>query len=458
MSIISCQMTPYMQEIFMFSSQEIVKNIENICVFGGGITGKKVVNFLKLKKKNVFLIDSNKQDIDCPYFSDLADFSKLPPFSLLVKSPGVNPAHPLLIKTREANIRIISEISLARSYFKGRVIGITGTDGKSTTTALTYALLSAYYPKTAIGGNFGIPFIEFCEDDLDFAVLELSSYQLEDSDPLELHSSAFLNLASDHLERHKTMENYKKAKLKIVSTDFSNHNFIYNERLKNEIDFKNIHCNIKSFGKDQFSDCLINDLEQFIKTKQFRYSTKNFPLMGFHNLENLGAAILLAESVNCPSESIQLSLENFNGLDYRFQKIHTYEKSVFINDSKSTNTHSLLSGIKGFSDKNKIILILGGRPKDESLESLKKRLVELKPIQVFIYGEAGKVWEELLKPIPLQLVSQPKTALESIKENWNKYRAEYIIFSPACASFDLYKNFEERGKFFTEDVKRIFVN
>ena len=458
MSVISCQMTPYMQEIFMFNRQEIIKKLENICVFGGGITGKKVVNFLKQKNKNVFLIDSNKQDIDCPYFSDLTEFSSLPPFSLLVKSPGVNPYHPLLVKTREANIPIISEISLARSFFKGKVIGITGTDGKSTTTALTFALISSYFPKTAIGGNFGIPFIEFCEDDLDFAVLELSSYQLEDSDPLDLHSSAFLNLAPDHLERHKTMENYKKAKLKIVSGDISTHNFIYNDRLKDEIELLELICNKISFGKSHDSDCLIDTEKQIITTKNYSYSTKNFPLIGFHNLENLGAAILLAESVNCPSDSIQQTLENFNGLEYRFQKIHTYENSVFINDSKSTNTHSLLSGIKGFSDKNRIILILGGRPKDESLESLKKRLVELNPIQVYIYGEAGKIWEESLKSIPLQVVSQPKNALESIKENWNQYQAEYIIFSPACASFDLYKNFEERGKFFTDDVKRIFKN
>lgn len=449
-------MTPYMQEIFMFNKQESIKKLENICVFGGGITGKKVVNFLKQKSKSVFLIDSNKQDIDCPYFSDLTEFSKLPPFSLMVKSPGVNPNHPLLVKTREAYISVISEISLARSFFKGKVIGITGTDGKSTTTALTHALISSYYQKTAIGGNFGIPFIEFCEDDLDFAVLELSSYQLEDSDPLDLHSSAFLNLAPDHLERHKTMENYKKAKLKIVSGELPNHNFIYNERLKNEIDFQKFVCNSISFGKSNTSDCIIDTERQLIKTKTFNYSTMNFPLMGFHNLENLGAAILLAESVGCPPESIQQSLENFNGLEYRFQKIHIYRGAVFINDSKSTNTHSLLSGIKGFSEKNRIILILGGRPKDESLESLKKRLVELNPIQVFIYGEAGKIWEEVLKPIPLQLVSQPKYALELIKEKWDDYQAEYIIFSPACASFDLYKNFEERGKIFTTDVKRIF--
>jgi UDP-N-acetylmuramoylalanine--D-glutamate ligase len=450
-------MTLNMQELFMFDNQEIAKNHENICVLGGGITGKKVINFLKNKNKNVFLVDSNQGDIDCPSFSDLTQISELPSFSLLIKSPGVNPSHSLLVNARKSNIRILSEISLARSYFKGKILGITGTDGKSTTTALTYALISSCFPKTAIGGNFGIPFIEFCEQDLDFAVLELSSYQLDDSDVLALEASAFLNLAPDHLERHKTMEDYKIAKLKIVSPHRESHQFIFNDRLKNEIDFQNFKCKVLSFGTDRNSSCMIDEKVQILKTNKFEYSTKKFPLFGFHNLENLAASILLAESVNCPPEIIQSALENFTGLEYRFQKIHTYKNSIFINDSKSTNTHSLLSGIKGFSSREKVILILGGRPKDESLEILRSRLLELKPIQVYIYGEAGKIWEKELNLIPTKIVSQPKNALEQIKENWEKLHPEYVIFSPACASFDLYKNFEERGKIFTMDVKKIFA-
>ncbi len=450
-------MTLNMQELFMFDNQEIAKNHENICVLGGGITGKKVINFLKNKNKNVFLVDSMQRDMDCPSFSDLTQISELPSFSLLVKSPGVNPDHSLIKEARKANIRILSEISLARSYFKGRILGITGTDGKSTTTALTYAILSSWSPKTAIGGNFGIPFIEFCEQDLDFAVLELSSYQLEDSDPLSLESSAFLNIAPDHLERHKTMENYKIAKLKIVSPQSESHHFIFNDRFKRDLDIKNFKCKLFSFGTDLNSSCVIDEKSQILRTEQFEYSTKNFPLYGFHNLENLAASILLAESVNCPSEKIQSALENFTGLEYRFQKIHTYDNAIFINDSKSTNTHSLLSGIKGFSSKEKIILILGGRPKDESLDVLRDRLLELKPIQIFIYGEAGKIWEEELKLIPIKIVGEPSNALEQIRENWENFHPDYIIFSPACASFDLYKNFEERGKIFTKDVKRIFA-
>ena len=116
-----------------------------------------------------------------------------------------------------------------------------------------------------------------------------------------------------------------------------------------------------------------------------------------------------------------------------------------------------MSGIKGFSSKEKIILILGGRPKDESLNVLRDRLLELKPIQIFIYGEAGKIWEEELKLIPIKIVGEPSNALEQIRENWENFHPDYIIFSPACASFDLYKNFEERGKIFTKDVKRIFA-
>ena len=115
--------------------------------------------------------------------------------------------HPILLELRKNSIPVVSEIELARHFFKGKIIGITGTDGKSTTTALTYHIIQKSFPKSKMGGNIGVPFIEFCLEDLDIAVLELSSYQLDDSSLLDLDVSAVLNIAPDHLERHKTMEN-----------------------------------------------------------------------------------------------------------------------------------------------------------------------------------------------------------------------------------------------------------
>ena len=445
-----------MQEIFISSIKEKLDKSERICVFGGGTTGLEVISFLINHKKDFFLIDANFESKDFPVFKDIDSYGSLPKFSLLVKSPGVSPHHPLLLTAQNHNIPILSEIALARAYFTGKILGITGTDGKSTTTSLTHHILSSIHPKTKIGGNFGIPFVQFCEEKLDFAVLELSSYQLEDSIPLGLDSSSFLNLANDHLERHKTMENYKNAKLKIVAQEDKDHTFILNERLKKDINTSRFLCRVNDFGISSSCSGRILVEEKKIVTQNYSYSTNEFPLLGFHNLENLAAAILLAESVDCNSELIQKSISNFKGLKYRFEKVHTYGDAVFINDSKSTNLHSLLSGIHGYTKDDSTVLILGGRPKLEPIDDLVNRIKILKPVKVFVYGEAGKIWKESLSSIDVHIVLDIRIALEILYKEWKNLSPKYIIFSPGCASFDMYKNFEERGRIYTDLVKEIF--
>ena len=445
-----------MQEIFISSIKEKIDKSEKICVFGGGTTGLEVISFLKNHKKDFFLIDANSESKEYPVFKDTESFGSLPKFSLMIKSPGVSPFHPLLLTTHNNGIPVLSEIALARAYFTGKILGITGTDGKSTTTSLTHHILSSIHPKTKIGGNFGIPFVQFCEEKLDFAVLELSSYQLEDSIPLGLDSSSFLNLANDHLERHKNMENYKNAKLKIVTKDNKDHTFILNERLKNVINTSGFICKTKDFGTSDSCSARILVDEKKIVTQNYSYSTNEFPLLGFHNLENLAAAILLVDSVNCSSDLIQKSIFNFKGLKYRFEKVHTYRDAIFINDSKSTNLHSLLSGIHGYTSDDRTVLLLGGRPKLEPIDDLVSRIKSLKPVKVFIYGEAGNIWKDSLSSIEVHIVSDPKSALEILYKEWKFLSPKYIIFSPGCASFDLYKNFEERGRIYTDLVKELF--
>jgi UDP-N-acetylmuramoylalanine--D-glutamate ligase len=445
-----------MQELFISILQEKVTTASRICVFGGGTTGQAVISFLRKHKKDFFLIDSVTKSSEYIYFHDTVAFSSLPSFSLMIKSPGVSPSHPLLLATKAMNIPILSEIALARSFFKGKILGITGTDGKSTTTALTHHILSTSFPKTKPGGNFGIPFIEFCEEDLDFAVLELSSYQLEDSLPLKLDSSAFLNLAPDHLERHKTMEAYREAKLRIVDIQNPLHTFVINERLQKEISTSPFLCKTQAFGISKNAAARIISHSSLIQTKQFAYEIQHFPLLGFHNLENLASSILLCESVLCPPEKIQSAISDFHGLKYRFENIHTYKGATFINDSKSTNLHSLISGIQGYSTEDRLVFILGGRPKEESIEPLVQRLQFLKPIRIYVYGEAAAVWKESFSSLEFKAVKNPREALESLYEDWKQVLPNHILFSPGCASFDLYKNFEERGKIYTDFVKEIY--
>jgi UDP-N-acetylmuramoylalanine--D-glutamate ligase len=427
-----------------------------VLVFGGGITGKSVIEFLTEKGAKPILIDSQMPDLRIPVFSDKSSLSEIGSFDLVIKSPGINPRKSLLFQEiLNSKIPVFSEIGLARIFFKGKVIGITGTDGKSTTTALTNHIISSSF-KSKMGGNIGVPFISFCEENLDFAVLELSSYQLEDSDNLEIFSASILNIASDHLERHINMENYLFAKSKIAQ----NAKFlILNDRQKEKFQFDNFSGKIKFFGFTKHSDGYIDLENECIYAGESKYDTSKFPLIGNHNLENLAAAILLSESAGCNSESIQNSLESFIGLSHRFQKFHNWENSIFINDSKSTNLHSLLSGLKAFSKNDNLLLILGGIPKLEPIDSMIERLLEL-DCKVYLYGAAIKEWEGILnKSISHNLCVKQnlEDIVLDIKRTITDKNKNTILLSPACASQDQYKNFEERGNHFMDLVNKYFT-
>jgi len=442
---------------------EVLKTKPTVLVIGGGITGKSVVDFLTKFECKILLVDSKPQQniSGITFYPDTTEFASLGKIDFAIKSPGFKPNHPILLELRKKAIPVLSEIELARHFFKGKIIGITGTDGKSTTTALTYHIIQKSFPKSKMGGNIGIPFIEFCMDDLDFAVLELSSYQLDDSGFLDLDVCAILNIAPDHLERHGTMENYLEAKKRIINRTSPNSVFITNERLfpKLNLSPNDLKGKFLLFGETNDSSAKILLEEGKIITYKFSYSTKEFPLEGKHNLENLSASILLSEAAGCLPENIQTAISDFTGLLYRFQKIKTWNGITFINDSKSTNIHSMLSGLSGIESKTPIILILGGKQKNEELSPLTNRLKELNVV-VFLIGEARLHWEKELRNCLNErlLIKENLTeAIKTIREKVNESKFDMILFSPACASFDQYNNFEERGRHFTDLINSHFA-
>ncbi len=442
--------------------KDLLNKNPRVLVIGGGITGKAVVDFLKNFNCEILLIDGKSQPniSGISYYPESTPLTSLGNIDIAIKSPGFKPTHPIISDLKVADVPIVSEIGLARYFFHGKIIGITGTDGKSTTTALTYHIISKSFPKSKMGGNIGVPFIEFCLEDLDFAVLELSSYQLEDSDLLHLDISTILNIAPDHLERHGSMENYLEAKKRIIDTENPESVFVTNKRLVDKLNLESLDFagKLELFGETIDSSAKINTEEASIVTEKFSYSTKKFPLEGKHNLENLAASILLCEAAGCLPESIQNAIFDFTGLLYRFQKIKDWNGISFINDSKSTNIHSMLSGLAGIKGNTPIILIVGGKQKNEELLPLTDRLKELNA-QVFLIGEARLHWEKELSEClkeKLHVKENLTDAVKSIREKVNNTKVEMIIFSPACASFDQYNNFEERGKHFTDLVNQYF--
>lgn len=453
-----------------------LQNLHSFLILGGGSSGDSAAKLLHSLGKKLSLADRNlenaNRDLYTNVLSDNVPHESLDGIDCLIKSPGILPNHPIIELAKKKQIPILSEICLGRIFFKGKIIGITGTDGKSTTTALTYHLLQKKFPNARMGGNIGVPFTSFCREDIEIVVLELSSYQLEDTPNLKLTASAILNLASDHLERHKTMENYALAKWKIQNLEDNQHNcfvnpnfFTYTPFPKPNLD----HLHLIGEGNSYF----VSQNPNRIHTKSNLYDAEKFPLKGKHNLMNLCFAIALCESVGMKKEEIESQLETFQGLPHRFQSIPNeslnpkYNQIRFINDSKSTNLHSMLSGISGFQKENPLYLVLGGIPKVEPLEPFLRRWKELE-CPLYVFGKAKEVWKEELNQVglPVYYFEDLPSLLERVKLDtilWTKVRENdpknetlTVIFSPAGASFDLYKNFEERGNHFVQLVQTNF--
>ncbi|TGL64602.1 UDP-N-acetylmuramoyl-L-alanine--D-glutamate ligase [Leptospira sarikeiensis] len=427
---------------------------QRVVVLGGGVSGTAALRLLKERQANAVLCNSQPvPDSDVPFVGEDVILADLLPIALIVKSPGISPSHSVLSQASSLAIPVVSEVELARAFYSGKLIGVTGTDGKSTTTSLSTHLVSSDFPGATAGGNIGLAFSDFCLKPIPLAVLELSSYQLEDSGPLELNVSVILNLASDHLERHKNLDNYFAAKTRIVDSSNSQHTLVTSSKLYRErIQKLGWSCKILVFGREVGNDAFISEEDRTIKTAKSVYDAKNFPLPGGHNLDNLAASILAAEAIGAKPENIQTLLGTFKGLPHRFQNAGKAAGISFINDSKSTNLHSMLAGLNTWKDKKGTFLILGGRPKAEPLEPLRDFL-NSGIGWVLLIGEARATWESIISPIlGSHLITannleegfaEIKTAVRS-----GRARVSSVIFSPACASFDLYKNFEERGEHF----------
>ncbi|EMO23606.1 UDP-N-acetylmuramoyl-L-alanine--D-glutamate ligase [Leptospira santarosai str. HAI134] len=437
-------------------------------VLGGGISGNSAIDFLISEGAQPILCDRNRPEtISVPFFHDNTDPRSFPEISLIVKSPGISPTHPILSYAAKKKIPVFSEIDLGRFFFKGKIIGVTGTDGKSTTTSLTAHLLRKDFSDLREGGNLGTPFTSFCKKPISLAVLELSSYQLDDSNPLHLDVSVFLNLAPDHLERHTTMENYFQAKLKIADLQNENHFLIVSEKIKERIlNLASFRCKLLSFGRTSASDAFLDENSSKIGTSKFVYDISGFHLPGTHNGENLAASILAAEAIGGKPESIQAQIPLFKGLPHRFQIAGEKQGISFINDSKSTNLHSMLAGMSTWKNLDRTCLILGGRPKQEDPRPLYDFL-NRKIGCVVLIGEARSFWEEGIR----NAIGEKLFSVESLNEAFeifkkgnivsetsrpsnrkirltNSAEITSVVFSPACASFDQYKNFEERGNHF----------
>ena len=364
----------------------------------------------------------------------------------IIISPGISKKNSTVQKLRELNCKIATDIEILQSIKKSKYICITGTNGKTSTVNLISDILNSNNIKTLACGNNGVSVFKSLEDNYDFIVLELSSYQLDYIRKLDSHISVILNLSTDHLERHKTLKNYFITKLKIF--DYAKHKVINNnlETFEKDItfDIKN-----KSF---YINNTPIDNL--YVEDYHFvTYKEKKYELKGKHEAYNLSACITVLSILGLSIDQIMFGFSQRSHLSHRLERFCTFQGITYINDSKSTNADSTLNALESLEEN--IILIMGGDNKKISYNSL-KNIIDNKVKLLILIGDNRKyIKNQLNVKIDTILLENLKDATNYIFDNLKSNHT--VLLSPGSSSFSLYKDFEHRGNHFKNLVNN-YVN
>ena len=448
--------------------------MEKAVVFGAGLSGLGAKELLEKKGYEVYLID-DKNGMPSSEAMELLDKEKI---EFIVKSPGIPWKVELLVKAKDKNIKIISEIDLAYKYMDKniKVISFTGTNGKTTTATKMYELLEYAGKKVRLAGNAGFSFAKLVadEEDLEYIVLELSSYQLENNPQIHSHIAGIINLTPDHLARYDSVEDYYITKFNIFSRqteqDFALIN-LDDEVFKKLYDEKELWKNIKSekiyLSKEKKGNVFVMDgiiytmknLEKKadeVKDEDIHEYAKalipvrELSLKGSHNLENMLFLIGAAKILGIPDEKTAEFLKTTKALEHRLENFFIKGKTVFINDSKGTNVESTLKAIDSFD--NSIILILGGDDKKISNRELVERIKE-RVDSVYLIGDNAPLLIKDMEEVGYKNYRNMETLeniLDYFKKNMDFSKEQTVLFSPATSSFCQFKNFEHRGNVFKE--------
>ncbi|HIS83679.1 TPA: UDP-N-acetylmuramoyl-L-alanine--D-glutamate ligase [Candidatus Scatenecus faecavium] len=373
---------------------------------------------------------------------------------LAVTSPGIPPTSEIMQKLKAENIKVISEIELAYSQTLKPFVAITGTNGKTTTTALIAHILSEEF-KAYPCGNYGVPPCDLLDGDVEIFVCECSSFQLEYSDAFQPQISVWTNFTPDHISWHGNLENYFKAKAKIFKTPTTPAFSVLNAKDEKLKDFaKECGGEVFFFGEELGENCCyVKNYAVYFKRRnreEHIIDLKDCPLIGEHNFQNVECSVIVAKLEGVSNERIKAAIMSFKVPEHRLEKFAQKNGTVFYNDSKATNPEASLVAIRSFKPEENVVLIAGGRDKNTDLkefdEACKKHIKT-----VILIGEAADRFEENLKKDGFENIIREAT-MQSAIDKAIELNPDVVLLSPACASFDMFSGYEERGKVFKEYV------
>ncbi len=378
---------------------------------------------------------------------------------LIIKSPGVPSDIPIILAAKNLKIPIISEIEFAYNFINSRIIAITGTNGKTTTASLLNYMFKESGKKVCLAGNIGVSLSRMvASDTFDYYILELSSFQLEDIRQFKPNISIILNIEADHLDRYDNIRDYSDAKMKIVQNQSSEDLCVYFNQDQNILPYlKQIKANTCSFGRNRLNGqcgAWINNNQLVIKTlkKTINMTIHNLALQGYHNYYNSMAASIAATHMRIKDDIIKKCLSDFKGVEHRLEFVSNVNGVEFINDSKATNCNSAFYALETMN--NPVIWICGGVDKGNDYSELKKLVKNKVRIIIFIGKDPAKISRNF-KDITDDIVISDSMH-DAVNKSYSLANTgDTVLLSPACASFDLFKNYEHRGQLFKSAVLSI---
>lgn len=370
---------------------------------------------------------------------------------LIVASPGVALAHPILSEAVEAGIEIVGDIELFCREAQAPIVAITGSNGKSTVTTLVGEMAKAAGWQVGVGGNIGLPALSLLQSPAQLYVLELSSFQLETTHSLKAAAATILNVSEDHMDRYPLgMQQYRAAKLRVYENAQV---CIVNADDALTMPVRGADTRCVSFGVD-FGDYHLNKQQGsiWLRVKGEKVlNTAEMKMVGQHNYTNALAALALADAVGLPRASSLAALTHFNGLAHRFQLVHEHQGVRWINDSKATNVGSTEAALNGLQVKGTLWLLMGGDGKSADFTPLIPWL-QGDNVRLYCFGRDGDALAALRPEIAVRTETM-RQAMEQIAQQVKA--GDMVLLSPACASLDQFRNFEQRGEQFAQLAKEL---
>ena len=381
--------------------------------------------------------------------------------NLVMKSPGISDKSPIVKKIRENNISVISEIEFAAKYTDAVLIGITGSNGKTTTTMLTYHLLKKGGLNVGIGGNIGKSFAwQVAEDQFDCYVLELSSFQLDGMVHFNPHIAIITNLSPDHLDRYDDLyQNYINSKFRITMNQTADDFLIYDaddDEINKWLSNNKVKAQLIPFSLTQElkegTYIKNNKMEININHEELNFDTECIALEGKHNLKNAMAATSVAKLMKIRKATIRESLSNFQGVEHRLEKVLKIQNVQYINDSKATNVNATFFALDSMNAPT--VWIVGGVDKGNDYAELLPLVNEKVKAIICLGVDNRKIIDAFGNIVDVMLeVSTMDEAVKMAQRIAEK--GDSVLLSPACASFDLFENYEDRGRQFKQAVQNL---